>query len=76
MSQLQVARKTVEGVTIGYVVGWRTRWKHYWGVQSGGVTFRSVREGLIFKTQKKAEEFRDKIEEKRVQETKEFEILS
>ena len=65
MSKLQIAKKQVDGVTVGFVVGfpvWRSRWDHR---GKGLITFRSIRNGAIFKSKKKAREFRDRIEKAR-----------
>jgi hypothetical protein len=64
---LQIAKKTAFGKTIGFVVGyWFYPRRGFWG-QPDRMTasFRSIREGLIFKTEKQARKFRDKIEEDR-----------
>ena len=62
---LQVVRKTYNGVTLGYVVGWwfTTRWG--WHTGTPQVSFRSFRNGVIFKTEEKAKEFRNKVEKMR-----------
>jgi len=52
---LQVVKKTYCGVRIGYVVGW---WR-------GGGCFASFRQGIIFPTRGKAEDFRDDVEKRR-----------
>jgi hypothetical protein len=61
---LQVAKKTYCGTTVGYVVGWwvASRSRYF---ATTFVTFRSVRNGLIFPTEEEAKTFRDSIEEKR-----------
>ena len=68
---LQVAEKKFNGVTVGYVVGrWVCkRWK--WSGESE-FTFRSFRNGVLFKTADKAKEFRDKVEKRRVESSIEF----
>lgn len=69
--RLQVVKKTYCGVTIGYIVGWwfdPARWRG-WGYDENtkkrGMSFRSFRNGVVFKTQAKAEKFRDDVEKRR-----------
>lgn len=70
---LQVAAKSYNGVTVGYVVGWPPRY----GVDADGKTgmFRNIRQGLIFKTETEAREFRDGIEQGRNPCWREFQLL-
>jgi len=71
---LQIVKKTFAGIRIGYVVGWWTSIPGYgrrWGgareTKSGnGVTFRSIRNGLIFSKLTDAQEWRDEIEKARL----------
>ena len=62
---LQVVEKKFNGVTVGFVVGW---WfyprRGYYG-DSSTVSFRSFRNGVLFDSQKDAEKFRDKVEDRR-----------
>lgn len=70
---LQVAAKSYNGVTVGYVVGWPPRF----GVEADGKTgeFRNIRQGLIFKTETEARAFRDGIERDRKPYWREFQLL-
>lgn len=61
-----VARKHYNGVTIGYIVGW----KH---IHCNMV--RNIREGLIFKNVTLAQNFRRRMENQRVHPYVEFEII-
>ena len=63
---LQIVKKTYGGVTVGYVVGWWFHPRCYgWGTASRSLSFRSIREGLMFPSLEKAQKFRDKIEKQR-----------
>ena len=60
---LQVVKKSYNGIRIGYIVGWwkcKSRWN-----SDRGQTFQSFREGVIFKREKDALEYRDNIEKMR-----------
>jgi hypothetical protein len=60
---LQIVKKTFNGIDVGYVVGWWFTTRYYWGAErDNDRSFRSFRNGVIFKTQAKAEAFRDKVE--------------
>ncbi len=72
---LQVVRKTYNGVTVGYVVGWWFFPRRWYGAASGKQSFRSFRNGVLFKTEKKAIEFRDKIEKRRKESGVKFEAV-
>jgi len=72
---LQVVKKTYNGVTIGYVVGWWTSIRYRWMGKSK-TTFRSFRNGVVFKTQEKAEKFRDSVETRRKDSGVKFEEVS
>lgn len=74
---LQIVKKTYAGIEIGFVVGWwfypRRRWSWDTPENRDNVSFRSIREGLIFPTLKKAQKFRDGIEEQRKKSVVKFE---
>lgn len=61
-----VARKHYLGVTIGYIVGWKSLY---------GSQVRNIRADLIFKTALKAQQFRRNMEHGREQAYVQFEIL-
>jgi hypothetical protein len=61
-----VARKHYNGVTIGYIVGWKHRY--------GGMV-RNIRAGLIFKNATLARNFKRRMENSRIDCYVEFEIL-
>ena len=75
---LQIAEKRAFGKTVGYVVGyWFYPRRGFWGDRHRlEKSFRSIREGLIFNTEKQARKFRDKIESGRVETGIEFEAIS
>lgn len=57
----EIFEKKVDGVTVGFFIGVQcySRWR-------GPKKYvRNIRHGLIFKTQKKAQEYWDKMESKR-----------
>lgn len=70
-SGLCVAKKTYNDVRIGYVVGWWFYPRKYFHYDENGdrplpeKSFRSFREGVIFKREADAKKFRDDIEQKR-----------
>jgi hypothetical protein len=53
--QTVVAKKLVNGVCVGYLVGWKSY--HY-------DTVRNIRENLFFKTAEDANEFRKQLEKR------------
>jgi hypothetical protein len=61
-----IARKHYNGVTIGFIVGWKHRWDS---------RVRNIRANLIFKTVEEAKEFKANMESKRVNPWVEFEII-
>lgn len=61
-----VARKHYNGVTIGYIVGWKHRFCSM---------VKNIRAGLVFKNEEDARTFRDNMEGKRVSLFVEFDIL-
>jgi len=72
MYGLRIVKKTLLGVTLGYVVGWYFYPRRYlrWDSRTGeekkdSRSFRSIRNGLIFDTEEQAREFRDGIEKGR-----------
>lgn len=69
---LQIARKTYNGVEIGYVVGNWVHARRGWHLRPK-LTFRSIREGVLFKTQDEAREYRDDLENRRVKSSVKFE---
>ena len=62
---LQIAKKTYAGKTIGFVVGYWFYPRRFWSTYKPAMSFRSIREGLIFPTEKQARKWRDKVEEQR-----------
>lgn len=61
-----VARKHYNGITIGFIVGWK---------QNYGTMVRNIRAGLIFKNAADAQRFKKNMEGKRINPYVEFEIL-
>jgi hypothetical protein len=61
-----IARKTFNGVKIGYLVGWKHRHCNF---------VRNIRADLMFKTETQARKFRDSMEAQRIDPYPEFEIL-
>lgn len=75
--RLQVVKKVYCGITVGYVVGWwvrRSRWLREDSTASH-MTFRSIRQGLVFPTVIKAKRFRDGIEKQRANSALYFESV-
>jgi len=62
---LQIVTKTFAGIRIGFVVGWWFYPRRYYGARDSAKSFRSIRNGLLFPTLEKAQEFRDGIEKAR-----------
>jgi len=63
---LQVVEKRAFGVRVGYVVGWWFFPRRHWGAgHKQEASFRSFRNGVIFKKKSAALEFRDKVEKMR-----------
>ena len=60
---LQIVKKTFNGITVGYVVGWWTYTRSWYSAR--GETFRSFRNGVVFPTLEAAEEFRNGVEASR-----------
>lgn len=60
---LKIVEKRYSGVTVGYVVGYWTFTRWYRSNQR--LTFRSIREGLLFKTLEDARAWRDDLENRR-----------
>ena len=61
-----VAKKTYNGVTIGYIVGWK---HHYCNM------VRNIRANLVFDSATKAKAFKRRMESGRINAWVEFEIL-
>lgn len=70
----RIAEKKAFGMTVGFVVGYPIN-GYSWRSQNSWFSFRSIREGLIFKTRDAAEKWRDKMESKRVENETTFEVL-
>jgi len=64
--QTVVARKTVNGITVGYVVGWKSPYMDF---------VRNIRADLYFKTEREARRFHDKLEKSREPMYAKFEVL-
>jgi hypothetical protein len=60
---LQISKKTFNGATVGYVVGWWVYTHCYY--RGDSETFRSFRNGVVFPTLEAAEEFRNGVEARR-----------
>jgi hypothetical protein len=59
-AELQVAKKTFNGILIGYVIGWwkcKSRWN-----SDRDMTFQSYRQGVIYPDEESAKAQRDIIE--------------
>jgi hypothetical protein len=64
--QTVVARKTVNGITVGYLVGWKSHWHNF---------VRNIRADLYFNSENEARRFQTQLEKERKPMYAEFEVL-